>query len=492
MITCKPSVRYFFVALLVLKTTLVFLMIELKRTAMKKTMAIYFINLDQSIVRRKSFEKEMSTFPLHLSTTASFHRVSAIDSKSAKVMFARGNIKVNGNETESEKDKLFLRYNVSEVACTLSHLKAIVQAYKDGVKTALIVEDDAMLTTEFFENWQAYAALAPKDWAILQWSTNNAVVNRKEVHRSNDFWVSWSGHHWSTIAYTIKREAMKRVLKHTSNIFSKSREPLKWKLYVPEMIVSDELIYFLAGNTYTSTYCWVTSRRFSSTIKDNQNQPWVDFVQSNYVPKPKKSQAFARPESIVVVMSMRLGSKEEIKNEFRSLDADISMLRLFNPHTQWLVQVVLTNFSLLHLLNEQILHLARNSAMLEIKISNDLFNKFVFVYECLDVISKYDFLLLKDNDIRLAGFEWNTFLNRRGTSEISAPYVIGIEGLTGRKKRSIHASKKTTNYEIGFQDGALFNPYRSKRFQRIATIPVMMLEMFMVFMRSEFALWYEI
>ena len=208
------------------------------------------------------------------------------------------------------------------------------------------------------------------------------------------------------------------------------------------------------------------------------------------MPKPKKSQAFARPESIVVVMSMRLGSEEEIKNEFRSLDADISMLRLFNPHTQWLVQVVLTNFSLLHLLNEQILHLARNSAMLEIKISNDLFNKFVFVYECLDVISKYDFLLLKDNDIRLAGFEWNTFLNRRGTSEISAPYVIGIEGLTGRKKRSIHASKKTTNYEIGFQDGALFNPYRSKRFQRIATIPVMMLEMFMVFMRSEFALWF--
>ena len=109
------------------------------------------------------------------------------------------------------------------------------------------------------------------------------------------------------------------------------------------MIVSDELIYFLAGNTYTTSYCWVASRRFPSTIKNDQNQTWVDFVQSNYVPKPNKIH-FARPESIVVVESMCLGSENEVENEFRSLAADICLLRRFNPRTLWLIQIVLKKF----------------------------------------------------------------------------------------------------------------------------------------------------
>ena len=94
--------------------------------------------------------------------------------------------------------------NIQDMKLLLSHLKAIMRAYYDDHETAVIVEDDAVVTSEVLENFKLYARHAPLDWMIPQWTTNNPVVNRKESHLLNDSWISWSGHHWSTIAYTIK------------------------------------------------------------------------------------------------------------------------------------------------------------------------------------------------------------------------------------------------------------------------------------------------
>jgi GR25 family glycosyltransferase involved in LPS biosynthesis len=41
------------------------------------------------------------------------------------------------------------QYSFHEAACTLSHLKAIWQAYNAGHEVVLIIEDDAMLTSAF-------------------------------------------------------------------------------------------------------------------------------------------------------------------------------------------------------------------------------------------------------------------------------------------------------------------------------------------------------
>ena len=164
------------------------------------------------------------------------------------------------------------KYTAKEVACTMSHLNAIRQAYLNGHESALIVEDDAVLTNRFFEHWKLYAELAPLDWEVLQWTTNNAAVNRKKSYLSNDFWISWTGYHWSTIAYTIKRDAMKRILNHTSNMFRTSRTnekafcvSLQWRFDEANMLRADELIYYVAGKTYTSSFCWITPFNFNST-----------------------------------------------------------------------------------------------------------------------------------------------------------------------------------------------------------------------------------
>jgi hypothetical protein len=46
---------------------------------------------------------------------------------------------------------------------------------------------------------------------------------------------------------------------------------------------------------------------------------------------------------------------------------------------------------------------------LHVQINNKSFNKFVSVKEILNRLTHFDYVLLKVNDIPLAGFEWNTF-----------------------------------------------------------------------------------
>lgn len=53
---------------------------------------------------------------------------------------------------------------------------------------------------------------APKDWHILQWATINKAMNKRELYKSNDFWISRKPYYWGTHAYSIRREGMQLIL----------------------------------------------------------------------------------------------------------------------------------------------------------------------------------------------------------------------------------------------------------------------------------------
>ena len=456
-------------------------------------MHMYYINLDRSIERREHFESNMALLPQELSAALRLKRVAAIDRTDVDFLLSNGtltlnNVKPSGPETRREGQRIL--YTNYEIACTLSHLKTIMQAYSDGHEFAMIVEDDAILTVDFLRKWEAYALLAPKDWTILQWTTNNPGVNRKESHVSNDFWISWTGHHWSTIAYTIKRAGMKRILHRTSNLFSKKKgEKLNWSFDLPSMILSDEILYFLAGNAYTSTYAWVTDGKVNSTFGGKHNS-LGDFGRSKHAPTISILNRLKRSEKIVVIQNTHIRNMDEMRNEIRSLGADISFLAQSNPESFWFVKVVLAHFDLLSSFQRMRSQLPRNHVQFDIEVSMKRFNKFVYFYEKIRYSSTFDLVLLKDNDIRISGFEWNTFLNKRHGSLICGPYLMDIEGLTARQKQKKSEAKKSFDFSFGFQDALLFNNYRSSDFQNVASIPVMGLEMFMVLMTSDFALWF--
>jgi len=192
--------------------------IEMKR----QDVPIFFINLDESTDRRQSFVKDFAALPENLSSGLQLQRITAVTTTEVQSMLENGSLVLNGvKELTFSKRKFgdIGQYTFNEAACTLSHLKAICQAYNDGHDMVMIFEDDAALTTEFMENWRAFANQAPKDWQILQWTTSNAAANRRQLYRSNDLWVAWKPYLWASMAYTIRREGMKRILDSTFKRF---------------------------------------------------------------------------------------------------------------------------------------------------------------------------------------------------------------------------------------------------------------------------------
>ena len=338
--------------------------------------------------------------------------------------------------------------------------------------------------------------LAPLDWLILQWTTNNAAVNTKRSYRSNDFWISWTGHHWSTIAYTIRREGIQRVLNHTSNMFHirrKDEEPLRWCFDEKNMLRADELVYFIAEKTYTSTYPWVIPLPSNSTISPDHTS-WFDINQSNREPLITNLRHKDRYERIAVVMSIRISSAEDIFEEMHNLDADTLTLAHFNPHSKWFVKVVVSSFDLLRIFRQSSVKmlstLSNRHMQLQLEVSVTRFNKFELIRQKLDTISHFDYVLLKDNDIRLAGFEWNKFLDANKHSMISGPYRQNVEGTTSRYKKIIYGRQNDPAAYVNLQNGALFNTYQDESFRMVSNKAVMTLEEFMVLMNSSFAVWF--
>lgn len=455
---------------------------------------IYFINFDKSTKRLKQLESDIAYMCRdHGSINFFLRGVHAFSSSDVESMLSGGTFVLNEDEiiTRSNsgiiRSSIFYRHSLHEAASTLSHLKAIQLAYENGYDSALILEDDAIMTEEFLRNWRAYLQHAPKNWNILQWETSNAAIYRKKVHEYNDFWLSWSGQHWSTTAYTIRRGGMERVLNRTSNFFSRKKgDTIKWVIDEHYMLVSDEVIYIMAGNAYTSSRRWIIS---STDENVSHGRSLVHLGQFEDASTFDVFQSLERPESIAVVQNIRMRSIGEIQKEVRSIDSDIRALAQFNPHSQWFVRVVLTSYHHLSVFYELVAQIPGDYVQFQVEVLKERFNKFAHLYEKLDAISLYDFVLLKDNDIRLSGFEWNAFMRANVNSIISAPYRIDVEGLTIRQNKKILESINSTNYTVGLQDGAIFNTPRDTG-KTVSSNPVMALEMFMVLMIADFAVWF--
>lgn len=140
------------------------------------TTPIYWINLDKSKDRLKFMNDMFSSLGL-----SNAHRVAAHDINSTWRSWVYGTlvfhplIKLIPRTAESNKwtDHSHLRYYYEEAACTLSHLRAIKQAYDDGNEHALILEDDTQLSIDFLQSLPSFLKSAPPGWKVLQFSTNN-------------------------------------------------------------------------------------------------------------------------------------------------------------------------------------------------------------------------------------------------------------------------------------------------------------------------------
>ena len=133
-----------------------------------------------------------------------------------------------------------------QFACVLGHLKAIKRAYDDNSELALILEDDVVVPESFPRVGSHTQLWHLRDWTVLQWFNGNPVVTNASLHYQES-WISWMpATVGELLAYMINREGMERILQCRAMI------RVDW-YFDDDVVVADELLYALAGRTYTAT-----------------------------------------------------------------------------------------------------------------------------------------------------------------------------------------------------------------------------------------------
>jgi hypothetical protein len=152
---------------------------------------VYYINLDTSTDRRKEMENELETYGV-----INYHRIPA----------------VNGRDQEQLKNLISTAKNTTDVqlATTMSHMKAIYTAYKNGDDYAIILEDDMSFSTVPF--WKKtileIVENLPLDWTILNIGQINCQNGEMINHTEKNC--------YSACAYLINKKGMENIEKYIS------------------------------------------------------------------------------------------------------------------------------------------------------------------------------------------------------------------------------------------------------------------------------------
>jgi len=329
-------------------------------------------------------------------------------------------------------------YYYSEAACLLSHLNAIKRAYEDGHDLVLFLEDDAVLSTTFLEHWRDYVnhEATPDGWKILQFATVNPHVIRQGVLLREHF-VSWQPYHWSTRAYVMNREGMQTLMEgaYVSSSTDNSRDNALggWQIpsSLPPMVVADEVIYSIVGDAYTSTGLWVDSfEGHGSTVQSKESNADVNegIMHSYSVPgdlvdhvtMKKEHDKFWFEESLLVMMNVRVSDEGGMERDIRWIRQDFHAACRFHRICNWEINVVIANPALTESFRVSSSDLPPNIHF-HTTVSAEPFNKFSYVRTIVDRMDDYDLVLLKDNDLRISGFPWRTFVERKENAVVSGP-----------------------------------------------------------------------
>ena len=159
---------------------------------------IYYINLDRSTDRKRKMEKQFNKYGVENTT-----RISAVDGKKLSIM-------KEGFVTGLGSYSNYFIMTPRELGCTLSHIKAIKQAYDSGLETVLVLEDDVSLDLMPLWSVEKLSDLVKTfpDWEIVKFGNvlcpNKAMVNI-------EYYV-WGKNCWSSSSYLINRRGMKSII----------------------------------------------------------------------------------------------------------------------------------------------------------------------------------------------------------------------------------------------------------------------------------------
>ena len=210
-------------------------------------------------------------------------------------------------------------------------------------------------------------------------------------------------------------------------LLQKVHSKASWHIDHFPFVVSDEVIFATIGNAYTSTGLLVDRSNVKSTIQAPMSD--IDAKIKISGDKHTISQAAGKLESgpiqksLLVLMNLRIATKDDITRELEWLLQDRDSVCRLHKMCKWVVNVVAVDSTLLEtflgasaaLLNEEL------DMDINASVSSQRFNKFQFISQFVERMKNFDLVLLKDSDVRLSGFPWRTFIERRRNAVISGP-----------------------------------------------------------------------
>tara|TARA_R110002051_G_scaffold176887_1_gene246893 strand:+ start:149 stop:916 length:768 start_codon:yes stop_codon:yes gene_type:complete len=134
--------------------------------------------------------------------------------------------------------------SVTELCCSYGHLKAYRNAIRQGVKTFLVVEDDACLDVDLCKNALDWKQYIPSSWDIIHFHSwrdfagtreRDLVKHRKQI---NDYFYTGYQEYGGTVCYSLTVDSAKHLLSK----------------YYPITNASDGIISTLSGTTFTRQF----------------------------------------------------------------------------------------------------------------------------------------------------------------------------------------------------------------------------------------------
>ena len=215
---------------------------------------IYWINLERSQDRRDHMKRELEGY--------NNIRVEAIDCN---------NLTKNEIIQWNSQRKIKRKLTKNEIACALSHLKAIRQAYEDGCQYAIIVEDDIstillpLIKKDLKELIEEYPTLIQLSFITTERMKNNYINQYKKGKYVQKRRFSCA------VSYIIHRDYMEEVLDREGISISDDR--------VNDFIYSEK--------TYTSIIPYFIVNESKSLLGHetldayNRMKNWITIIKKN-------------------------------------------------------------------------------------------------------------------------------------------------------------------------------------------------------------------
>jgi len=487
---------------------------------------VYWINLKQSTERAEQVRSMLASLPsisrlntVRIEAQGSDDVMAMLFSKSLSIPDAKiVTVREDDKESNHRRHRRSI-YNVNEVACTISHIKAIKQAYDNDDDYALIAEDDFVMSEKFVKVWKQYADAAPSNWEIIQFYTNNEYMQQHLSTLEHDPFVRWSPEHWGTTAYLINRKGIEAILtkavdpayfihtgsdgdsdvpKETAFHFKKSR-----------MILADELIYYHTVS-YTATYPLFKIQPHKSLVQTSSNKvgddkvnAHVNFVselfdrqQSRELPykifegsggsianiNKKKRQCLVITYSLVKNGAEASSTLRQLKENINSFDRVHFGAENSND---WHITLAVTNPALADNVNsmKKLLFASDDYKNVVFKIvrTDGRFNKFAFVKDSLDAMNSYHYVMMKDADMNLDGYPWHKFW-----SQVSSEGSVVTGTVRQSQEESLRGNVKV---RLWFQifDSRPWKTTKQKAFLENKIVPTDFIEQFFTVLDGDFA-----